>query len=403
MDEQIKALMANFITFEANLKATLDQQQAEIRTHGEASEATGSKVAELTNKLSEVGQEIKAIQARVHEVENASVRPGMGAERAQSLGQRFVESDAYKAMRAENRERSERFEVNTMFALDTGTGGALVVPHRYDQIVTPPQRDLRLRDVLDVQTTTSNAIEYVEEVLFTNNAGPVAEKAAMGQSDIKLELKSVNVQTIGHYLPATRQILEDAAQLSAYIDGRLLYGLKLKEEAQILYGSGVSPNLTGIMTNANVQTYKWSDGKLKDTKLDAIRRAITKARRAEYPVDTVVLNPTDWEDIETLKSDDGKYLWVQVTVGGVMQVWRLAVVETMAIQAGEFLVGSFGMGATLWDRRQGSVRIADQHADFAIKNMVAVIADERAALTVFRPQAFVAGEFDEAPSEPSGD
>lgn len=413
MDEQLKALIANFTKFEADLSATLDRQQAEIKAHGEASEATGSKVAELTNKLSEVGQEIKALQGRVHEVENASVRPVMGAERAQSLGRRFVESDAYQEMRAANKDKSDRFEVGSFFNLDSssGSGGALVVPHRYDQIIAPPERALRLRDVLDVQRTESNAIEYVEETLFDNNAAPVKESRfgvqneeyAKPKSDLEFELKSVNVQTIAHWLPATRQILADASQLAAYIDNRLLYGLKLAEETQILYGSGVSPNLTGIMTNPGVQTYKWSDGKPKDTKLDAIRRAITKARIAEYPVDTVVLHPTDWEDIETLKSDDGKYLWVQVTIGGVMQVWRLAVVETTAIQAGEFLVGSFGMSATLWDREEGTVRVSDSHADFFIKNMVAVLAEERVALTVFRPQGFVAGEFDGAPEEPAGD
>lgn len=413
MDEQIKALVANFTTFEANLKTTLDKQAAEIRTNGEASEATGSKVAELTNKLSEVGQEIKALQARIHEVENESVRPNAPGAQAKSLGQRFAESDAYQEMRAENKARSDRFEVGSFFNLDSssGSGGALVVPHRYDQIIAPPTRDLRLRDILDVQRTESNAIEYVEETLFDNNAAPVKESRhgvtneeyAKPKSDLTFALKSVNVQTIAHWLPATRQILADASQLAAYIDGRLLYGLKVKEETQILYGTGVSPNLTGIMTNANVQTYKWSDGKLKDTKLDAIRRAITKARLAEYPVTAIVLHPSDWEDIETLKSDDGKYLWIQVPVGGVMQVWRLAVVETTAIQQGDFLLGSFGLSATLWDREEGAVRVSDSHADFFIKNMVAVLAEERVALTVFRPQGFVAGEFDEAPSEPSGD
>jgi HK97 family phage major capsid protein len=58
---------------------------------------------------------------------------------------------------------------------------------------------------------------------------------------------------------------------------------------------------------------------------------------------------------------------------------------------GEFLVGNFAAGAMGWDRQQTTVGIAEQHEDFYVRNMVAILAEKRIALTVFRPDAFVKG------------
>jgi HK97 family phage major capsid protein len=60
---------------------------------------------------------------------------------------------------------------------------------------------------------------------------------------------------------------------------------------------------------------------------------------------------------------------------------------------GEFLTGAFGLGAQIWDREQANVRISEHHADYFTKNMLAILAEERIALTVYRPESFVKGVF----------
>jgi len=252
--------------------------------------------------------------------------------------------------------------------------------------------------LLSVRGITTNAIEYVEETGFTNEAAPVAEGVAKPESAIAFKLLSESVKTIAHWIPVARTVLADVAQMRAYIDTRLIYGLKLTEEAQILYGNGVSPNLAGIMVNANIQSYNWSSGVVGDTKLDCIRRAMTLARVAEYPVTGIVLNPNDWEDIELLKGSDEHYIWIVVTEGGVPRVFRVPVVDTTAIVSGEALIGAYQLGAMLWDREDSNIRVAEQHEDFFIKNQVLILAEERLALTTFRPQGFVKINFDSAPT-----
>jgi len=216
------------------------------------------------------------------------------------------------------------------------------------------------------------------------------------------EVLTEPVKTLAHWLPATRQILMDASQLRQLVDGRLVEGLMLSEETQLLYGSGSSVELQGLMTNPDAQTYLWSSGLLlpvPDTKLDAVRRAMTLSALAHYPVDGVVLNPIDWEEIETAKGTDGHYLMTPVMSGNqTMILWRSPVIVTTAIDPDDFLVGSFALGCAIFDREEATIRVSDSHEDFFPRNMIAVLAEERMAFVTFRPEAFVVGLFDAPPS-----
>jgi HK97 family phage major capsid protein len=119
---------------------------------------------------------------------------------------------------------------------------------------------------------------------------------------------------------------------------------------------------------------------------------------AKYFATGLVLNPIDFADIELLKGGDGHYLWVQVPDGAEMRLWRVPVVESLALNAGEFLTGAFGLGARVWDREDTTVRITDSHADYFIRNKLVMLVEERVALTIERPESFVYGVFNNAPA-----
>ena len=173
------------------------------------------------------------------------------------------------------------------------------------------------------------------------------------------------------------------------------YGLALEEDTQVLYGTGTGGDLEGIMVNADVQD---AGGVLAgDNLVDHIRKAIAMASTSHYVANGIILNPTDFANIELLKGDDGHYIWVTVPNGGEARLWRVPVYETTAINAGEFLLGNWSLAGSLWDREQTTIRVAEQHADLFIKNGVAVLAEERVALTIYRPQAFVKGVFTAEP------
>ena len=321
-----------------------------------------------------------------------------------SAGRQFIESEAYRNMVERRIWNTDPVEIRDIIAsalYDAGSGVS-VTPQIVPGIVGVPQQPLRIRDLFNVAATTSNSIAFVRETLFTNNAAAVKESIEGSEQEKPESVKTfesevVPVQTLAHWIPATRQIIADATGLEAFINNQLIYGLKTEEEYELLFGSGTAPHLTGVcpLATSYDPTLPAQMGVTNITNIDHIRAAIYQVRAALYPADAVVLNPFDWAAIELAKNTTGSYIWVVVTEGGVSRLWRLPVVESDTMPQGHFLVGAFKLGAQLWDREQASIRIAEQHADFFIKNLVAILCEERLALTVYRPQAFIYGTFSE--------
>lgn len=337
-----------------------------------------------------------------------------------TLGQAFIDSPEFKALGSGRNGATMPvpFSVKTddllaysygvkdvFSSMPTGTPGSFGAVQR-DAIVQTPKRTARIRDLFPARGTTAAVIEYFRVSGFTNNAAPTAERsgnafAVKPQSTLTFVGEQAPVRTIAHWEAAHRNALADEPQLRSIIDNELLYGLRLVEDDQILNGNNTGEELNGIMQASGVQTYAWSDGAttpVADTKGDAIRRAATLSFLSYYEPTGVVLHPNDYEDIELTKNDQGSYLFaVSMQMGGEARLWRLPVVESPAITEGEALVGAFGTGAQLYDRESANIRIAEQHADFFVRNAVVILAEQRLALAVKRPEAFVVVTFDNAP------
>ena len=260
-----------------------------------------------------------------------------------------------------------------------------------------------VRDVLLNGQTTSDAIIFFRELLFTNAAAGVAEATATGgssglkpESALTFEQATAPVVTIAHWIPITRQTLQDAAQLQTYVEQRLIDGLKLEESDQLLNGGG-SPDLTGILGTTNVQaldaTYFAANAVTNvgepQENFNRILRGKTKVRstgraRASF----AVLNPTDLENMLTLGNQMGNYYGAGPFGNGTnnTNLWGLRVVEDENIAAGTALVGD-GRMAAVWDRMQAQIFIGTIDDQF-VRNMLTILAEERLALTVFRPTAF---------------
>lgn len=359
----------------------------------------GDKIAEGAKQAAdEAITKLNELKARVDEVEQkAARRPNEQNEEQKSLGRQFVESDQFKSLTGSAGQRGKaNLEIKaTITSANTnaaGSAGDLVQITRLAGVVAPPDRKLTIRDLLMQGRMDGNALEYVKETGFTNNAGMVAEGALKPQSDLKFDLVSTTAKVIAHYMKASRQILDDASQLQSYIDGRLRYGLAFKEEQQILNGDGTGQNLLGIIPQATAYSRPVGVTPSSETTIDTLRYAMLQAVLAEYPASGHVLNPIDWASIETLKDTTGQYIIgnPQGTLNPTL--WGLPVVATQAITAGKFLTGAFSMGAQIFDRWLSRVEVATENEDDFIKNLVTILAEERLALAVYRPEAFVYGD-----------
>jgi len=360
--------------------------------------AAGDKIAEGAKQTAdEAITKLNEAKARLDELEQKMARrPQDGYEEIKSLGRQFVDSDSYKSLIGSAGQRGKaNLEIKATITSATtdaaGSAGDLVQATRLPGIVGAPERKLTIRDLLMQGRMDGNSLEFVQETGFTNSAAPVAEGALKPQSDIKFDLKSTTAKVIAHYMKASRQILDDASQLQSYIDGRLRYGLAFKEEQQILNGDGTGQNLLGIIPQATAYVRPVGVTTTAESKLDTLRFAMLQAILAEYPASGHVLNPIDWAAIETLKDTSGQYIIGNPQGGLNPTLWGLPVAETQAIASGKFLTGAFSMGAQIFDRWASRVEVATENEDDFVKNLVTILAEERLALAVYRPEAFIYG------------
>jgi HK97 family phage major capsid protein len=343
---------------------------------------------------------LNGLKEQVATIEQKIAEGGAGdPEVRKSLGEMFVSDERVKAKLDAGMSSGDRIDLRvkaTLTSLTTDAAGSVgdgIDTTRLPGILPLAQRRLYVRDLISPGRMDGNTLEYVKETGFTNGAAPVAEGTEKPSSDIKLDLVTTSAKVIAHWMKASRQVLSDISQLRSMIDERLIYGLKLVEETQLLKGDNTGQNLNGIIPQATAYAAPIALADLNI--LDVLRLAMLQATLAEYPATGHVLNPIDMASIETLKDGEGRYIIgnPQGTINKTL--WGLPVVETQAMTVRKFLTGAFKLGAQVFDRWDARIEAGFVNDDF-IKNLSTILAEERLALAVYRPEAFIYGDFDTA-------
>jgi HK97 family phage major capsid protein len=391
-----EAIKAELESLGNNIKALADKALDQATTAAGVS-------AETKLAVDKAFSEQTAFQARLQTTEQILAKlQEQGHDRitVKSLGELITESDAAKNF---NPNMMGSFQVNVpRAAIDSnGTAGDLIQPTRVPGLVAIPQQRLFVRDLLPISPTDSNSIEFVRETGFTNNANVVSENPAdpKPESDIAFELDTAPVRTIAHWVRASKQVLRSAKLLQGYLNNRLIYGLRLREEAQLLKGSGVGLNMNGIYTQASAYVNPGVTVQ-HETAIDRLRIMMLQVALAEYDADGIVLNPINWAEIELTKTDDNAYLMANPRgiLGPVL--WGKPVVPTKSLAIDEALVGAFQLGAQIWEAEGANITVSNQDRDNFVKNMVTILAEMDEALTVYRPEAFVKGSLAGLPVSP---
>lgn len=217
--------------------------------------------------------------------------------------------------------------------------------------------------------------------------GAAAERAEGGaKPQVKRFPLLVNgtIRSIAHYEKVSKELLDDLPQMRAIIDTDLVYGVDLKAERQAFYGTGVSPQVEGILSVAGRQTL--SQGSL--TAVDVIRKAAMLVGMSDFSADLCVANDFDWYAIETKKGSDDHYVLAAGAAGSEPRVWRIPVHVTNSILPGDVLVGNFARGAAVYDREVASVQFSDSNEDDFLNNLLAIRGEARLAYAWKYPGAF---------------
>lgn len=355
---------------------------------GQHADETLKRIEDQEQKLQTLGTNFVGLQKKL--------AVGGVSGSALSWGEQMAEAEGLEEFsRTMHRKGvSLVLEVKELTTIDT-SGGALTQPFRDPNVVMLTRNRPSIRSLLNVVQLTGGVAEYVVQTERPTNAQMVAEGQLKPESDMALENRQAAAQVIAHWIMASRQILEDAPQLRDLIDTELRFGLDEKEDEQLLNGDGIAPNLNGLIPNATA--YVDPLGITDPTLIDIIASAILQNATANLPADGIVIHPTDWMRMRTLKDADGKYILGNPGDAVAPRLFGLPVVETQAMMQGEFLVGAFRRAATLYDRWAPQVIVSSEDRDAFIRNRVVILAEKRIALAVKQPAALTHGNFAIAP------
>ena len=373
-----------------DIKKFAEDTQKEVKKSGDLSLESKVAVDALLVKHTDLA-------ARMTDAEQKLARGGAGGaasrELVKSLGTQLVEADRFKEFVANKTRGTISVEVKApMLSTDVSVGTpGVIMPQMLPGILPLLRRKLFIRDLISKGTTTAPSVAYVRMTGFVNGAAMVAEGTLKPSTTITFDTQIVHVSTLAHIFKAAKQLLDDFAALQSTIDDELRWGLALAEEQQILYGTGVGLNLHGIIPQA--AAYVAAFVPTLPTPIDTIRLAILQSYLALIPPTGIVMHPMDWAKIELTKSTQGEYIWANPMQLGSATLWGLPVAESLAIVPNNFLTGAFQGGAQIFDREQANVVVATQNEDDFVKNLITIRAEERLALVVKRPEAFVTGTF----------
>lgn len=380
----LDAVLKGMETIENKLKSMSDKAEGEFKTIGKVSEDT--KTA-----LDNLGKEQRTLADRMLLLEQKGSGAGDdGGDKPLSWGEQLTKNDRYADFAGGNMNKLRVEVKNTLVGSDTN-----VAPDRKPGIVGGAVLPFSMEALLPSTPTSSNAIEFTKENVFTNAAAAASEGGAKAESSLTWTLVNMPVSTVAHWIKISKQLAADAPALAAYVNNRMRYGVNQKVDTQLVVGDGIAPNLSGTYKSGNYTAHGYANADLGSTlkKYVLIRKIMADLYIAGYPADAVVLNPADWAqmEIDAFTTAAGQMLMSLDAMGRPM-IFGVPVVQSIGMAADTFQVGRFSEAYMVHNREGVVVEMSDSDSDNFTKNLITLRAERRLALATERPAAVRGGD-----------
>jgi len=378
-------LLKGLEKIEDSLKAQAEKADAEFKAIGKVSIDTQTAIDNLGLKQRELADEILQLKQR-----------GGGflgeTKQDESMGGLFVKSDQYKSF-VGGQSQKVRIEVKNTVTNAIGNTFA----DRKPGVVGGAFRNLTLESLITGLPTSSNAVDYVRENVFTNAAAETTEGLAKPESSVTTTAVTEPVATVAHWIKISRQLANDNAALAAYINLRMAYGVDLRVENQIIAGNGTAPNMSGFIKSGNFTAHGYTAAALTgagllNNRFDLIGKILGDCWAADYPADTIMLNPADWWTMRLAKDSQNRYLLGDPGQDISPTLFGTRVVITNSVSADNVLVASLAQAATFYNREGTIIDLSESDSDNFTKNLVTIRAERRCMLAVERPAAVRYGD-----------
>jgi len=391
-----------FGKMEAGEQAKIHSEFIDTLSDGTASKADLIEIMSKVQALETAGNDVTALKANIEDVALRILEletKGVTNNVPESLGTLLKEkSDELKAMKEKSGASVQiTLKAAGTMALSTNVTGQVPQAEREAGITRIVRRNPFILELVNVGSIMSNVWEWVEQKNLDGGAAMTAEGAAKSQADFDLVVASANVKKVTAYIKITKEMLDDVELMRSEIDQELTELINLKIDDQLLNGTGLTVNLTGIVTNATA----WAAGAFAlaiptPTKWDVLRTAINQVRVNLFEPTYIVMHPTDVTSMELSKDSTGQYIMPPFAAVDGSIVSGIRVVANTGVTIDKFLVGDFSKAGVRF--KEGlTINVGYENDDFT-KNLVTILAEARLVQRVKSNHygAFVYGDFSDA-------
>lgn len=339
--------------------------------------------------------DVKALKTRKPRTEDL---PSFG----EALEKAFNEGDNYKniemlAMNHKDRQKKFAIELKTVGDVSISanyTGGVRGLQVMRPGIIENPPRKVHIRQLVPMGTIgQGTSFVFMRENGDGEGAiAPTAETGTKPQIDIDLVEATVNIETIAGWMRVTRKAMNNIPGFLSFLQTRLPEKLLRVEDAQLLTGDGVSPNVKGIMVPGNYTDANSSATILIEQLIDSIAQLEDEEDRSATGI---LLRPVDYFGFFKNKaSTSGMYdLPKNVTfVNGVLYISGIPVFSSTAMTADTYIVGDWQMGAQLLIQEGMRVEFFEQDGTNVRENKITVRIEETIAFPVYGDNFFIVGD-----------
>lgn len=330
------------------------------------------------------------------------------------IGGIFVESDGWKAFKEDGTKGvTVQVPIDALFPGYKGIGevpsrkalfSTADYPSPADFLAEPVEelfQENNIGPMLAQFSTNAASVRYPVETVTASGAATVAEGGVKPEADIQFDPVDEPVRKVAVWLPINDEALDDIPFLRSYINARLRLFVQNEEDRQLLIGDGVGTNLVGILNRSGVgasTSYSVGGANADQALIDSIFSAAMRVREAKLTPDGFVTRPATWETARLAKDGNRNYLLGPPTEDAPVRVWGLQgrLNDNMPAETAggttpsttPVLVGAFRTGAGIIRRSGIDLAATDSHAAHFAENKLAIRAEERVGLAMFRPAAF---------------
>lgn len=392
---EFKALMDSF-----PMKKLADGKEArdipadrieELRKRNEAMSELGKQLEELTSFRNSYGKNWDDAPANVPNLRTAAQKE------TRSIYEQVISTEDYvnalyneRGIEVNMAEFRNAPEFRTV--VSTGAGYAPQVL-RESYVIPAISKPLGLLDYVQIVPTSQTATTYMKQTTRTNNAGMKAEGAHTSnfESAYVWALQTSAIKKVTHFVPVTREQLEDEAGVRALIETDLLLGARQILDDQITVGAGTGANLTGAYSASGAL----SQARGTDPYFDCIMKGMTQVRTANSNggrggryanPNLVLLHPSDYQDVVLERTADGVYILGNPGETPMSRVWGVNVGQSLALTAGTGMVLDTSFMRV---RMRDDARIfaSDSHGEYFTAGIETLRCDLRAGFEIHSDEA----------------